>query len=69
MKKSVVCVLEVYVANITLLTMTFPALLVSAPSTVLLAETNESVDIKKVSIGTLILVCAGEQIPLDGKVR
>ena len=33
-----------------------------------LAETNKSVDVKDVSIGTLILVCAGEQIPLDGKV-
>uniref|UniRef100_A0A7M5TRC8 P-type Cu(+) transporter n=1 Tax=Clytia hemisphaerica TaxID=252671 RepID=A0A7M5TRC8_9CNID len=44
------------------------ALLVSAPSTVLLAETNQSVDIKDVAMGTLIVVCAGEQIPLDGKV-
>ena len=44
------------------------ALLVSAPSTVLLAETNKSVDVKDVTIGTVILVCAGEQIPLDGKV-
>ena len=44
------------------------ALLVSAPSTVLIAETNKSVDVKDVAIGTIILVCAGEQIPLDGKV-
>jgi len=44
------------------------ALLVSGPSTVALAETNEAVDVKKVTVGTIILVCAGEQIPLDGNV-
>ena len=46
----------------------FIALLVSAPTTVLLSDTNETVDVKNVAVGTLILVCAGEQIPLDGKV-
>ena len=40
----------------------------SAPSTVVIAETNKSVDVKDVAIGTIIIVCAGEQIPLDGKV-
>lgn len=43
-------------------------LLVSAPETVVLAETNEVVKVKDVKVGTLILVCAGEQIPLDGTV-
>lgn len=44
------------------------ALLVSAPSTAVLAENNKTVGVEGIEIGTLILVCAGEQIPLDGKV-
>lgn len=38
------------------------------PEEAVLAETNETVPVKAVPSGTLILVTAGERIPLDGEV-
>ena len=42
--------------------------MLKTPETAVLAESNETVPVEKIKIGTLILVCAGEKIPLDGEV-
>ncbi|XP_012554162.2 probable cadmium-transporting ATPase [Hydra vulgaris] len=44
------------------------ALMVKRPNVAVLAENNKTVPIEQVQIGSLIIVCAGEQIPLDGEV-
>ena len=38
------------------------------PEKAILAETNQSVPVEEVTIGTVLLVTAGERIPLDGEV-
>ena len=38
------------------------------PEKAVLAETNQSVPVEEVAKGTLLLVTAGEKIPLDGEV-
>ncbi|XP_057294920.1 probable cadmium-transporting ATPase [Hydractinia symbiolongicarpus] len=43
-------------------------LMLSTPETAVLAESNESVPVEDVTIGTDILICSGERIPLDGEV-
>ncbi|XP_057294919.1 probable cadmium-transporting ATPase isoform X2 [Hydractinia symbiolongicarpus] len=43
-------------------------LMLSTPETAVLAESNESVPVEDVTIGTIILICSGERIPLDGEV-
>ena len=42
--------------------------MLSSPETAFLAETNETVPVEEVKIGTLILICAGDKIPLDGVI-
>lgn len=42
--------------------------MLSTPETAVLAESNESVPVEDVKIGTVILICSGERIPLDGEV-
>ena len=42
--------------------------MLSSPETAVLAETNKTVPVEDVEIGTLILICAGDKIPLDGDV-
>ena len=42
--------------------------MLTTPKVAVIAETNESVPVENVAVGTIILVCAGEQIPLDGEV-
>jgi len=43
-------------------------LMLTSPDTAVLAETNETVSVEEIPIGTLILICAGEKIALDGEV-
>ena len=45
-----------------------PGLMVHIPDKAILAETGKSVPVEDVVIGTMITVCAGEKIPLDGNV-
>lgn len=42
--------------------------MVKLPDNAVLAETGKSVPIDEVKIGTMIVVCAGEKIALDGDV-
>ena len=50
------------------LTVSHSELMLQAPEVAVLAETNETVPIEEVAIGSTILICAGERIPLDGEV-
>jgi len=43
-------------------------LMLTSPDTAVLAKTNETVPVEDIAIGTPILICAGEKIPLDGEV-
>ena len=42
--------------------------MVHIPDVAVLAETGKSVPVEEIEIGTIIMVCAGEKIALDGRV-
>lgn len=42
--------------------------MLKTPETAVLAKSNKTLPVEKIKIGTLILVCAGEKIPLDGGI-